>query len=512
MISDEFVEAEKLLHKLATLKIDDSGKTLENLLKLGSNTSLWESIKPFLLLYRSLPLKKDLEFLDANDFKERLKFKFRKFLFLLFRIKFSSVYSFKKNKDIKHKKYLIMFSQSSIYRDTLQPVEEELKAKKISHQTINLNIDFSGNNDLKKLINFKDISLVKKIKNYQIKLKNIREIFFNVENKKILNHLEKEFGLSENSLEKEFKILFDYRLKVLIFYKAISEIILKKFEPKVLIVGDDCDYFSRIFLCDARSLKSNTFLIQQGITRKDYPEWRDLISDNIACMSEYSKEVILSQTEKKINLEITGNPGFDKVFYLEESTNSKIKDNLNLKDKTKVILFASQPNIPPAFISTKIRKDMFLAIYKSIKALPSDKVMLLIKPHPSENINEINEIFKNSKNFLILKKTEDIIPYIQICDLFITFYSQTFMQALCADKPVINLLYPNSSPGIAHLSKEVTNLIESEKALIEIISNFYFENQDIKKPQEVVKNFLKKNVSFFDGESSKRILKMMEAL
>ena len=52
MISDEFVEAEKLLHKLATLKIDDSGKTLENLLKLGSNTSLWESIKPFLLLYR----------------------------------------------------------------------------------------------------------------------------------------------------------------------------------------------------------------------------------------------------------------------------------------------------------------------------------------------------------------------------------------------------------------------------------------------------------------------------
>ena len=81
------------------------------------------------------------------------------------------------------------------------------------------------------------------------------------------------------------------------------------------------------------------------------------------------------------------------------------------------------------------------AIFKSVLSCPN--IVLIVKPHPFESINETKKYIKESPNKIIYADSKsDIRELIHISDAFLSFGSTTTIDALIADKVIISPIFP----------------------------------------------------------------------
>ena len=181
-------------------------------------------------------------------------------------------------------------------------------------------------------------------------------------------------------------------------------------------------------------------------------------------MNASSRADMAAQGVPPDKITVTGHPGFDRLLSPEPGAREKIRSGYGLAEGQKMVLLASQPYYAGAFRTPEIRRTMIRAI---VNAAASFKNMILvIKPHPGDRLREIKRAVGKSRRMAIAGKTEDITGLIHGCDIFMTFFSTSALQALYAGKPVINVDFPESGGPDLYSRSGATWTARSEEDIV----------------------------------------------
>mgnify|MGYP003844313667 FL=1 len=174
------------------------------------------------------------------------------------------------------------------------------------------------------------------------------------------------------------------------------------------------DSRNRLYLLFAKLFCIPTLDLQFGAYDESSIEWRFSISDKIGVWGEYFSEIFLNQMKIPINkIEITGSPRFDYLYNIDTSKN---KVEIESKSK-KVILFASMYTQISSYdaryhlsLIDKFKLDLIGLIKKN------KEILLLIKPHPLENISWITNL-EDFNNIRIIQSFKNTSPPIKTSSL-----------------------------------------------------------------------------------------------
>jgi len=335
----------------------------------------------------------------------------------------------------------------------------------------------------------------KMIKRYGVKKKVLNEL-----KKLYLDYIHKcsiplfsgyLFELYNKRISKNIKedfISIDYLYKILLENKV-----------KVLILFNDSAGYGKIaaFLCKILNIKT-LYIPHGGITDNIliiFPRWCDLMILNTEIEKEFLLNGKLDPSEYKDRLISLGSPYFqptdlEKVIQIQDIYwEKKIQKLDNYKYKILIALGSRE-----RFSNPKIIEDFIYAI----KSMQENKdILLIIKLHPTDNINLYKSALKNIKeiNYVVTHKM-DIRNLIFSSDLFFTTPSTTILEGLLIEKPTIILDYYYYIMGYLYENPEVITTVHDGNEIKEQIVKILF---DEKVRREYINSTYKFGTRFCEG-------------
>lgn len=467
--------------------------------------------------------------------KERLVFSLKKkigdmtkkyYYSHVFKIKRKNRLSIIKSEEIKFKKIdkEVIFASATAYRrknsdnnyfknEYIQgEIMKRLTDRKIKISGIDVDYTFRG--DVKAL----ELRLEDPISWFPL------ELFLNDSKTNKENYIIKKILQVINN--KEFQILFNFKnvnlwkflendfrklsyAPYLSFYMEIIEKFTKIFEnekPKAIFLPYETGPISLALIIAAKRNSVKTFGIQHGVIYKNHPDYSHsifqneengmgmIIPDKMLLFGEFAKELLMNLGYPDQNLEILGNPEF---FNLDKKLEAIKKINLNKKYKIPenkfVILFTSAK-------AQRIYKNIYGNIdydekiwEELVKKLGNnDEYFIILKPHPSENIDIYQKILEkhNVSNCKIIN--DDLFELLILSSLIISIYSTTILDAICCMKPVIRVEFTNTTPVLPY---DENNVVLSCK-LDKMIENIH----ELKNNPQIKEVLLKNGKKFADQQ------------
>jgi hypothetical protein len=246
----------------------------------------------------------------------------------------------------------------------------------------------------------------------------------------------------------EFKNLFDRLFRAyiprVVNYVIATKYILKQQKPLIIISPDTADSRTRVFSFLANKYNVPSLDIQFGLAGEEAVEWRFLLSDKVAVWGDSSKEAILKQKISENKIVLTGSPRYDLLIQPDLKKILTKKKFLNIPSTAKIVLLASTYHFKKTnHADISVLKEMQISISEAIKK--TDNIILIVKPHPHENVKETRAFFSKSKKIIFVNKDSDIRELIHLCDVFISYGSTTTIDALIAKKLIICPIFPGWS-------------------------------------------------------------------
>lgn len=257
-------------------------------------------------------------------------------------------------------------------------------------------------------------------------------------------------------------------LASLIPYFLLARHILKAHRNSILVSCDQADPRTRLFCQVGRAYGIPCLEVQFGLCSKDGVEWQFPAVDKIAVWGNSAKQVIAAHGVPERNILLTGSPRFDGLVNIPPAHIKDIRARLGIPDGKAMVLFASQyllKSYSEFGDFPGIQRAIKRAVFNSADRL-SDMV-LVVKPHPLEDVNETRKLADGCRHVIFVDKSEDIRELTKACDVFVTLGSTATMEALIAGKLVI---YP-AFPGFVwwddmYLNNSVAVVAKSETELI----------------------------------------------
>lgn len=261
----------------------------------------------------------------------------------------------------------------------------------------------------------------------------------------------------------EFRWLFWRELVRLVPRLAAARHVLDRHRPALIVSADDADQRCRIYSLQARATGIPSLLVQQGLSRRDIPEWGFLSHDAMAAMGQSSFRDALAQGVSADQVVVTGHPGLDQ-FASSDPAGRAVRDELGIGAGEVFVLLASQPPVPGAFTQNGHRVEMLRAVLRAASSVGG--VRLVVKPHPGERRRELLALAADHPRVIVADGRRDIVPLIRGCDVFATFFSTTALQALYAGKPVITVDF-HDEPGARRFVDSGATLVARSAADLE---------------------------------------------
>ena len=420
-----------------------------------------------------------------------------------------------KNKNIGYDDNVILclgFTNQS-YKDILVPIVNNLSDNSsysiliISDKSLPSIIESIPNNcSFKTIWEYLDYNQYLKIQVVQKKINKIIKYLY--ESKFIdklipVNHLTYKL-----QYKKVFKWLFFIYIPNILAYVIIARHVLYTIKPKIILTPDSSDPKARSYTIQAGYFNIPSLSIQFGLLGEEAVEWRFLSTDMVAVWGEFSKRALLNHQILSNKINITGSPRYDYKSNSEFKKNKIKKSDFNIDNDQKMILLASSysskslENLSLPNTLDIMKKDIF-SIINNIS-----NCVLVIKPHPSENIKHTKSLYKGLNKILIVEKNIDIRELIDICDIFISFGSTATIDALVLNKIAICPVYPgwtfsdyfkNSGSTLNPTNKE------DLKNLLYLLSQNIFDQTELNKLIYNRNIFLEDQIFSNDSRSTNRI-------
>ena len=516
----KFELAVELSKVLAEAKLG-SGGSLREALYLGRHISLWDVVTTILVLYR-FPLL-FLPDRSGAAWRRRLAYRLRPYLGLAARFR-DFVTSGRSRTGAGCAEWpegsrtvvFICFTES-FYRDVLQPVADLIARRHLAKVVVvhggHLARARAADGDVRfhSIWEHWDADADQVQRNLRRNLRRLqRELFDGEQFKTLMYGVRSHVG--DISVRSDLYWLFWREFIRLAPQVAVAEHILFRHRSALVVSADDADQRCRVYSLLSRAAGVPTLLVQQGLSNKDYPEWRFLSHGKVAAMGESSRADMIAQGVDPERIVVTGHPGFDNLISAEPNVPIQVRNELGVPEHQRMVLFASQPSYVGAFDQPHRRTEMIETVVRVVGSLKD--VKLVIKPHPGERRKELVSLIGNKRNVVITDGAVSIVPLIKACDVFVTFFSTAALQALYAGKPVINIDIPGSRGSRLYIGSNATWVARSVEDLKTHITNLLSEQhaEHLKAREEARRRFLHDMAYYPDGKATDRVVQVVEGL
>lgn len=303
------------------------------------------------------------------------------------------------------------------------------------------------------------------------------------------------WNLSKNNLRNHFFITLP--LMKLIYDTAFLKIFKKR--RAILLMSNDVIDYNRALWLAAKESNIKSIVIQHGLLIEPNAHNKILV-DKITGWGQASIEWYQRYGNDPSKIVVTGNPRFDSIPTIKSREN---------KESEKMILVGTD------FVGGFSTDDSALknfniikTVYKAVKGEKNIKVV--VKIHPGETLSFYKNFLKRYPEIIITKI--DFYELLNSCDIFVSSYSTTILEAAIFKKPVILFknfpkrdLVPFGKWGVA---KEVRDEREMREAILQLINNSQ-EREIMRNNQE---KFVKHYALKIDGKATERVLNLMNNL
>ena len=297
----------------------------------------------------------------------------------------------------------------------------------------------------------------------------------------------------------------------------ITKRILRTENPSALVSVGDRNSFVRSVFYYARKHKTPTILVQYGIIFGS-AIWNSPITADIMCVeSKKDKQFLEGISGNQEKILHTGQPMYDIVG--ERYCNSNKSDfckKYNIEKNKKIILFTSVPYTEKiGMVDAALSKNEYIAMikcfYNTSQQLPD--AQFIIKLHPNEN-PEMHQEMINCKsvnnNLFFIDKESDTIELIHFCDLLITTFSTSGLEAIVLDKPVITINLTGQPDLVDYAEKGVAIGVHKKNDLHDAINNALYNQEARRLMAKMRKDYISDYL--LDGNAKKRIGDVIESM
>ena len=308
-------------------------------------------------------------------------------------------------------------------------------------------------------------------------------------------------------LENVFNRFFDAELPNLISIGVLAKHIIEKHTPKLVISADVADPRSRAFILLCKQIGIPCIEIQFGLAGAEATEWQFFSANKVAVWGLDAKKTMINHGIKKEDIIITGSPRHDNLINVDKDEGNVIRKKLKIPESSYIVLLASayQTQEYDSFSDPQLLYDMKRSIFEA--ADKSTNIVLVVKPHPTENVKETKSIAGKNKNIKFVSQKSDIRELIRTCDAFISFGSTATVDALIARKLVVCPIFPGWIWSNLFKDSGVTLLPTNSKEIFKI-----FQLVANNKHEDIIAKLETKRLIFLsdwihiaDGMSTHRI-------
>ena len=347
-------------------------------------------------------------------------------------------------------------------------------------------------------------------------IKNIRAIY---EKNRTTPIFYKDVDISQFIYQQLDMIIHNYGISNSIKYLEWIKSVIDIENPDVILLIDEYNPIGRATVVAGKVCKVPTIAMQHGVFGHTALGYRHNISeisitddvnvhhcplpDITAVFGPHYLNLLYGMGNyPKGRVIVTGSTRYDHIVNMQNELNTrKIHVQLNLNPDKKLIVYTSQP-------IGKMENDRILScILKSLSNFPD--AQLVIKVHPSERVVNKELLAKFDMERVIIIKTIDIYELLNACDVMITPFSTTALEAMILDKPVITINLTGLPDKIPYAKSGAAVGVYNEEELTPALK-YIFEDESVK--QELAskrKDFVFDHAYKMDGCASKRIAKVI---
>jgi UDP-N-acetylglucosamine:LPS N-acetylglucosamine transferase len=242
---------------------------------------------------------------------------------------------------------------------------------------------------------------------------------------------------------------------------ADAEALLDAVRPRVVVGFHFLPRLATPLVVAARRRGIRTVCCQHGlIPALDY---RSPWYDEYLVFNEYTAKVIRPMVGEAARIRVVGSPALDGLAgWAPESTGAR--------GEKPVVLIATQPNDPAG---SEAKDDWWFAVMARACAAAGAEAQ--VKLHPQQSAEREGEMYRRAlekagcSGTIVAHGTADLRDLIATCDVFVSQFSTTILDALAIGKPVVFVelregppFYPFDDFGAAI---RVTRAEEAEEAL-----------------------------------------------
>ncbi|MHA2246028.1 MAG: CDP-glycerol glycerophosphotransferase family protein [Candidatus Hodarchaeales archaeon] len=222
--------------------------------------------------------------------------------------------------------------------------------------------------------------------------------------------------------------------------------------------------------------------------------------DITAVYGPYYKQLLLDAGYSEEKILISGNPIYDQIHKLKRNISPEnILKKLNLAQDKKIIVYGTQTDI-----YDKAVEPLNTVINLGEK---NPDFQLVIKVHPHEDVSHYQQFEEGAPIPVRVVKDINILSLLNVCNLYLTQFSTTILDALVLGKPVAVFNYSNKNKLPRYMQTkaiiELTSPRHTEELIPKLLSGFQDQDQFITYCQEYLHDQIYKT----DGKAAKRIVK-----
>jgi CDP-glycerol glycerophosphotransferase (TagB/SpsB family) len=307
-----------------------------------------------------------------------------------------------------------------------------------------------------------------------------------------------------NEIFEQFKkFTFSYNLPYWLTVLDSLKDFFSKNKPKCIILLYESGPFSLAVLNSARKYGIKTIGVQHGMIY-DYHRYylqENFYStenpygfpfpDNFLLFGEISRQILIKNGYPEKNLTTFGNPTFfglnkNKLDLLYNQTIKKF----NFDKNKKYILFApSATRVEPGS-----KYDYNIKILKKLLETFQNQndYVVLMKPHPSENFSIYENLIKQYPKTSAEVLRSSILEAIIISSLMLSTFSTTIIDAMCLNKPVIQVKSQNMDIRAPYDGIEavyLTSLEELPTSIQKLLNNKEITNRLLTNASKFIKDY-----------------------
>jgi hypothetical protein len=319
-------------------------------------------------------------------------------------------------------------------------------------------------------------------------------------------------------LESRFKQIFSSACiyKYVHLIETAKEIIERE-KPNVIVMALETGYYARALTLAARKKGVPTIGIQHGVispTNHAYVHKKITVSlpsldcpvpDKTAVYGNYTKKILTKiSSYPQGSVIVTGSPRYDLLYNMKKIFNKKdFCKKYGLDTNKKIVLITTQA------LNNKEEKEKFLR--NTVRALNEIKgVQIVIKPKPDENENFHKKILKeeNIKATIILKNS-NTYEAILACDLMMTVYSTTAIEAMILNKSVVIVNLTKEPDQMPYVRFGAAIGVYEVKELLQRVKQVLCDNAIKKELKIKMKKFVDEHAYKIDGKATDRVVKLI---